>query len=174
MLYRSSWNDARYGLAYHCVDNVITTALDRVDDFKAEFHISDKNLKYVQDKLFLHYLFDSIMEFLRKNTTDNTFKPVLFLSEERIQQKDLQSEVIIKQLKLIKKLLPIPLLIPLSAQIFISNREGNLKELNEKIVNFYAKRKVSVRRLKNYFDDKGYSTISDTLSSMVNLKHLFY
>ena len=174
MAHKPSWNDPKYGLSYHCVDKVMDETLYKVDEFKAEFHISDKNFKYVQDKLFLHYFFDNVMIFLRVNYCSNNFKPVLFLTETRLLQPDLKSESIIKQLKLIKKLLPIPLIIPLSTQLFKAVKTGELKELNERITRFYEKRRVSSKKLKSYFDEKGYNTLSATLSSVVNLRYLLY
>lgn len=165
--------EEKYGLVYHCIDDVITDTLYKVDEFKANFHISDKNFKYVQDKLFLHYFFENTMAFLREKNP-SPYKPVLFLTDERLEQVDLKSEIIIKQLKIIKKLLPIPFIIPLPKQVLKAKKNGEWKELNEKITGFYLKRKVSTQKLKNYFDDKGYSTLSATLSSVVNLKHLLY
>ena len=139
MSYRPVSVEEKYGLAYYCVDNVLTDTQFKVDDFKASFHISDKNFKYVHDKLFLHYFFENVMSFLRENTPPGNYKPVLFLTDERLIQDDLKSEVVIKQIKLIKKLLPIPFVIPLSKSTLKSKKSGEWKELNEKILNFYLK-----------------------------------
>jgi hypothetical protein len=167
------YSDLRSGLNYHCIDSAIVKALEQADDFKLEYHISDKNFKHVEDKLILHNLFNNILEILRKETVNPSFKRVLYISEDFIRTKTMKSPVLIKQLRVLKKILPIPFIVPLSNDAFLG-MDGRVKELNSKCLEFYKRKKIKLKELKRYFNDKGYKSLTATLSGTVNLKGLYY
>jgi hypothetical protein len=167
------YSDIRSGINYFNIDSVILDALIQTKEFKEEYNISSKNFKHVENKIILHNLFQNILSLLKNNNINTDYKPVLYVSDKMMETNELKSEIVLKQLKLLKKLLPIPVIIPLSDSIFIGF-EGPLKELNYKCLEFFCKRKIKLKELKRYFTEKGYSTLSNALSSTVNLKGLYY
>lgn len=168
---RVSYSDFKAGLIYLNIEKCIEHTFLEVENFKNEYCIDAKRFKVVEDKIFLHHLFENIIELLRKE--HSTFKPVLYVPETAFKTGLEKSVVAIKQLKTIKRLLPVPLIVPLSESIF-TGFEGEIKELNNKCLSFYNSRKIKLQTLKRYFSDKGYTSLLTTLSSTVNLKGLYY
>lgn len=161
------------GLIFISLETALSETLWEVDNFKQEYNISTKNFKYVEDKLFLHNIFNNIIKLLKENKDIDRYKPVLFIPELVFNQKQIKTPVILKQLRTLKKLLPIPLIIPLADNIFL-NRDGKLKEINNKCLYFYTQRKIKLKELKRYLKDKGYTSLLETLSSIINLKGFYY
>jgi hypothetical protein len=166
--------DNLYKLIYICIDDVIDETVLDVGDFKHEYNISTKNFKFVEDKIYFHHLFLNILKVLRENSLENSYKPVLYISYEKIATKNIKLPIILKQIKVLKSLLPIPLIIPIKTLLFSSKSEGKIKELNLKCSEFYSKRKIKLAKLKKYLDTKGYTTLNNSLSSIVNLKGVYY
>lgn len=165
-----SFTDFRACLNYISIQKSIERTFLEVEDFKNEYCIDNKRFKVVEDKIFLHHLFNNIINLLKENHSQ--YKPVLFVPDTMVG--DLKKSVVaLKQLKTLKKLLPVPLIIPLSVNIF-TGFDGEMKELNNKCLEFYSNRKIKLQTLKKYFSDKGYTSLSSTLSSTVNLKGLYY
>ena len=167
------YSDLRAGINYFNVDSTIKISVEQVREFKEEYNISSKNFKHVENKILLHNLFENILKLLKNNNTNNSFKPALYVTETMLDSPEMKSEVVLKQLKILKKLLPIPIIIPFSEAVF-TGLDGPLKEINLKCMEFYSKRKIKLKDLVRYFNEKGYSSLSNTLSSTVNLKGLYY
>jgi len=164
------YTDLLYKLKYVCIDNLIDETVLDVDGFKIEYRLTDKNFKYIKKNIVFHFLFLNVLKLLKNIVTEDSYKPVLFVSCEKI----IKDNTLEDQLKLLKKLLPIPVLLSLDQDIIFKGFPGPLKELNSKVLSFYQKRKVKLKDLKKYFDDKGFSALSHTLSSVVDLKGFYY
>jgi len=162
-----------YNFVYINLDKDIEKAFDQIEDFKEEFKIASEKLKHVKDKLFLHYMFINILENIKSVGEVSSMKVVLYITPHTLKDKKLKDSQILKQLKILKSVLPIPLIIPLEEEIF-NAKNGNLIELNKKCLEFYLKRRVSLKQLKKYFDNKGFTTLTATLSNIVNLKGFYY
>ena len=166
-----SYTDLKSGLIFISIDGCIERTFLEVEDFKNEYCIESKKFKFVEDKIFLHHLFENVIKLLRKESSK--YKPVLLVTEEYLTSDLNKSATALRQLKTIKRLLPVPLIIPLSRHIF-TGLGGDFKELTNKCLSFYQNRKIKLQTVKKYFSDKGYTSLLTTLSSTVNLKGLYY
>jgi hypothetical protein len=164
-----SYIDSIYKLKYIDTVEALNKTLLDVEDFKLEYQISPKNFKYIQKNILFHFLFINLISLLREVNLNNEFKPVLYVDEKNIPS----SLPLIEQLKKIKKIFPIPFLIGVDTSLFTGSG-GPLKEINRKVMNFYGKRRVELREIKKYLDTKGFNTLSNTLSSVVDLKGFYY
>lgn len=165
----TEYKDLLYKISYINISSTIQKSLLDVEDFKLEYNISSKSFKHVESKIIFHFLFLNILKYLRSADKIDSFKISLYTdSKEKL------NDVTLKQLKILKKILPIPIFIALDEQSTFTGLYGGLKELNNKVINFYQKRRVKLKELKKYLDNKGFNTISNTLSSVVDLKGFYY
>lgn len=169
-----SYSDKIFKLIYLQIDEILDKTFLDVEDFKLEYNISAKNFKYVEDKIFFHNLFVNVLNLIRNNSKETDLKPVLFLTNSYINKETRKIQIALRQLKILKKLLPIPLIIPLKTDVFSAKQPGLLREINHKCSNFYCKRKIRLSEVKKYLDTKGYTTLNSTLSGIVNLKGVYY
>ena len=162
-----------YGFVYLSLDDIVNKSFNQIEDFKEEFCIPETKLKHVKDRLFLHYFFTNIMEYVRSIKIEEGLRVVLYITEKKLSEKEFKDPSILKQLKTLKKLLPLPFIIPLKESL-IKEKAGDMLEINKKCLEFYSKRKVKLKQIKKYFDDKGYTTLTSSLSNIVNLKGFYY
>lgn len=167
------YSDLRSGLNYFNIDNIVKLSISQTSDFKEEYNISSKSFKHVENKILLHNLFENILKLLKSNNINPSFKPVLYITEKMCISPEVKEDIVFTQLKILKKLLPIPFIIPLSESVF-SGFDGPIRELNSRCMELFNKRKIKLKELKRYFSEKGYTSLSNTLSSTVNLKGLYY
>lgn len=165
----SFFEDVKFKFNYIDLEPTIEKTLLDVEDFKLEYHISNKNFKYVEKNIIFHNLFTNILEIVKYYNQLNGFKPVLYTVENYIKRKP---EVLIKQLKVLKKVLPVPFFV-FKGNI-TDDAYGKLKEMNMKSMNFYSNKRVKLKDIKKYLNDNGYSTLANTMSSIVNLKGFYY
>jgi hypothetical protein len=165
------YTDLLFKFKYVCIDGLIDETNLDVEDFKIEYCISDKKFKHVENNILFHYLFLNVIKLARSLDLEIGYKLVLFVTDKKLESKDLN---LILQLKNLKKILPIPLLISVNQEEVFVGLYGKMKETNNRVLNFYSKRKVKFKEVKKYLDNKGFNTLSNTLSSMVDLKGFYY
>lgn len=169
----AEYSDLIFKLKYFCIDGLIDETILDVKDFKIEYCISDRKFKHVEQDILFHYLFLNVIKLIRNSVIEKGFKPVLYVSKNKAET-DVFDVNIALQIKKLKKLLPIPLIIPLDEAEVFYGAYGRIKEVNSKILNFYSKKKVKIKEVKKYLDNKGFNTLSNTLSSIVDLKGFYY
>ena len=165
------YTDLLFKFKYVCIDSLIDETNLDVEDFKIEYCISDKKFKHVESNILFHYLFLNVIKLVRSLNLETGYKLVLFVTDKKLDSKNLN---LILQLKNLKKILPIPLLISINQEEVFTGLYGKMKEINNKVLNFYSKRKVKFREIKKHLDDKGFNALSNTLSSIVDLKGFYY
>lgn len=163
------FRDEKFKFNYIDLEKTLDSTLLDIADFKLEYNISSKNFKYVDKNVTFHCLFKNILNSVKYYNKLNGFKPVIYVVDSCLKQKP---KSLIDQLKVIKRLLPIPFFIIKDKDL--ENSWGLLKELNMKGMDFYSNRKVKIKDLKKYLNDNGYSTLANTMSSIVNLKGFYY
>ena len=165
----SFFKDVKFKFNYIDLESTIEKTLLDVEDFKLEYHISNRNFKYVEKNIIFHNLFTNILELVKHYNQLNGFKPVLYTIENYIKQKP---EILIKQLKVLKKVLPIPLFV--FRENIAEDPMGKMREMNNKSMDFYTNKRVRLRDIKKYLNNNGYSTLANTMSSTVDLKGFYY
>jgi len=166
------YTDLIFKLKYICIDSLIDETVLDVNDFKLEYCISDKKFKHVERDIIFHYLFLNVIKLIRDLNLESGFKPVIYISKEKFEK--ILDVSLLLQIKKLKKLLPIPMFVCVEEFEVFYGSDGKMKEINNKSLNFYSKRKVKIREVKKYLDDKGFNTLSNTLSSIVDLKGFYY
>lgn len=165
----SFFKDTKFKFNYIDLETTIEKTLLDVEDFKLEYHISTKNFKYVEKNIIFHNLFTNILDLVKYYNQLNGFKPVLYTIESYIKQKP---ETLIKQLGVLKKVLPMPFFI--FKENIKDDPYGKLREMNVKSMDFYINKRVKLKDIKKYLNSNGYSTLSNTMSSTVDLKGFYY
>lgn len=166
----NEYTDLIYRLKYICIDDLVRQTILDAEGFKIDYCLSDRNFKYVKKNIVFHFLFLNTLQLLKTHVPGNPFKPALFTSK----QLEIDDEVIEAQLKLLKRLLPVPVILSLDDYLTFRGKLGPLKEMNSRVLNFYQNRKVKLKNLKKYFNEKGFNTLANTLSSVVDLKGFYY
>ena len=164
------YTDPVYKLQYNCIDSVVENTLLDIEGFKIEYCLSEQKFKHVKKNVIFHFLFLNTINYIRELKIQDNFKLSLFISEEIV----IKDQEIITQIKALKKLLPIPLLVFVNSNYLFRGNYGPLKEQNNKIMSFYQNRKVKLKELKKHLNDKGFSALSHALSSVVDLKGFYY
>jgi len=74
-------------------------------------------------------------------------------------------------IKHLKTLLPVPLIFVNNDDIFINNN-GELKDLNERVTNFYQNFKKSTAKLRKYLQSEEFYELVKVLNNIKNIKQL--
>lgn len=161
-----SFTNKEYNLVYidasDLIVNVYLMIFKHVCDINT---LKDKDLK----KLIFHYVITLI---LRKNKNSSK-RPVYFFNKtllmEFVDKRYIKCFVSI--IKHLKTLLPVPLIFVNNDDIFINNN-GELKDLNERITNFYQNFKKSTAKLRKYLQSEEFYELVKVLNNIKNIKQL--
>jgi hypothetical protein len=127
--------------------------------------LKDKDLK----KLIFHYVITLILR-KKKNSSK---RPVYFFNKtflmEFVDKRYVKCFVSI--IKHLKTLLPVPLIFVNNDDIFINNN-GELKDLNERVTNFYQNFKKSTAKLRKYLQSEEFYELVKVLNNIKNIKQL--
>jgi hypothetical protein len=130
--------------------------------------IKEKDLR----KLIFHYF----IELLLKQGKNKSYKerPVYFIfKEDFLYQQNRFINAFTYVFKHIKKLLPVPLIVIENSNIFHSNN-GELLGINNRIVNYYIKNKISTQRLRKYLEEESFYELIKVLQDVRNIKALLH
>jgi hypothetical protein len=164
------YTDLLYNIVYINIDDLLIKTLVDVEDFKVDYHISSKNFKHIEGNIVFHYIFTNIINLIKEKKVD-ICKKTVFYTTKRVKLEE--TPVLSNQLKAFKKIFPLPIIFNLDESVFMGPI-GSLVELNQKTMNFYGKRKIKLKDIKKYLDDKGFYNLTNTLSSTIDLKGIYY
>ena len=130
----------------------------------------DKLSKTDYKKLILHYFLSELLSLSkRKNYRE---KPVYCLTTTFLKSLEGRYlDALITVIKKLKKILPLPLLIVEDYKV-LTNKNGEYKEVCEKISNFYTNRKIQARALKRYLELEGYYELIKVFNNVNNIKSI--
>lgn len=155
-----------YNLVYiDCNDLVLNVFLSI-----NKLNISLDNLKPRDfKKLVFHYV---VEELLKKNKFKSK-RPVYFFNKTFLASfcDKKYIECFLYSLKQLKNLLPVPVIFLENSDLFLKNN-GDLKELEEKITNYYIKHKRSTYKLRKYLENEEFYELVNKLNDIKNIKLL--
>lgn len=122
-------------------------------------------------KLILHYFLSELLQ-ISKNKSCRE-KPVYYLTSHEIRLIDNKKylQLFLEVLKKLKQILPLPLIVIENSSI-LKEKNGEFKELNEKISNFYVNRKIKTRCLKKTLEVGEYFELIKVFNNVNNLKSI--
>jgi hypothetical protein len=154
---------SEYNLCYINCSTAVDLAYKNICNIGVS-ELSKSDLK----KLLFHFIVIELLNISRgKKFTE---KPVFFLYKKYLTE--LPYDVIeqsIVVIKLFKNYLPVPFIVLDDGNVFKKNK-GELKELNERLVNFYIKRKHCTRKLRKFLQKEEFYELINILKDVNNIK----
>lgn len=118
-------------------------------------------------KLTFHYFINFLLE--KSRNREMGYRPVYFVFNESLKALDNNYLLIFKYvIQQLKTMLPVPIIVLDDVDIFSKNN-GALREINEKMSNFYVKRKISLRKLNKYINKEEYYELIKVLKDASNI-----
>jgi len=148
-----------------CSDLIINVYISILKQIPNINQLKDKDLK----KLIFHYIVISLLKRKKRNNR----RPVYFFNStfftEFVDKRYVKCFIMI--IKHLKSLLPTPLILVEKEDLFKTD-SGELKELNEKISNFYINNKRGTTQLRKYLRNEEFYELIKVLSNIKNIKQL--
>lgn len=130
----------------------------------------DKLSKTDYKKLVLHYFLSELLSVSKRKTHKE--KPVYCFTTTFLKTLDeVYLNTLIAVIKKLKKILPLPILIIEEYKV-LTNKNGEYKEVCEKISNFYTTRKIQTRKLKKYLELEEYYELIKVFNNVNNIKSI--
>lgn len=151
-----------YNLLYIDCSGIV---LDTVENIAA-LSIEKLNTSDIK-KLTFHFFIKFILEKSKKKR--KSLRPVYYIFSDSLKMLDDNYYQIFKYvIKQLNSMVPVPIIVLDDVNIFVKNN-GSLKELNEKMSDYYIKRKVSSRKLNKYVNKEEYYELTKVLNDVSNI-----